>query len=154
MGNLSRRGRRLAAGLVCGLVGVGCFAAEVAGPAAVPYATGAVFGAPLKVEGAGDRAMALALRGDVVYAACGDAGLHVLRIRPEGGFERLGGLPERVRVVLTERIRRRIGLWDFADPDLPKFPGCWTVSGNPGIAAFHRERIVVPCGYQGVLLQK
>lgn len=71
MRNLSRRGRRLAAGLVCGLVGVGCFAAEVAGPAAVPYVTGAVFGAPLKVEGAGDRAMALALEGDVLYAGCG-----------------------------------------------------------------------------------
>ena len=33
------------------------------------------------------------VRGDCVYAAFGDAGLHVLRIRPGGGFEKLGELP-------------------------------------------------------------
>lgn len=57
-------------------------------------------------------------------------------------------------VVLTERIRRRIGLWDFGDPENPKFLKQWTVSGNPDIAAFHKGKIVVPCGHQGVLLQR
>ena len=35
---------------------------------------------------------------DVVYAAFGDAGLHVLRLLPDGGFEKLGELPGNRRV--------------------------------------------------------
>ncbi len=44
------------------------------------------------------QARAVAVAGDVVYAACGDAGLHVLRVRPEGGFEKIGELAGRPRV--------------------------------------------------------
>ena len=36
---------------------------------------------------------AVARRNDVVYAACGDAGLYALRLRPEGGFGELAKLP-------------------------------------------------------------
>ncbi len=57
-------------------------------------------------------------------------------------------------VALTCRIRRQIGLWDFKDPDHPRFLKHWNVSGNPDLAAFHKGRLLVPCGYQGVLLQK
>ena len=38
------------------------------------------------------QARAVALRGDIAYAAFGDAGLHVLRIKKEGGFEKIGEL--------------------------------------------------------------
>lgn len=38
------------------------------------------------------QARAVALRGDVVYAAFGNAGLHVLRIAKDGGFEKIGEL--------------------------------------------------------------
>ncbi len=41
------------------------------------------------------QARSAVVRGDVVYAAFGDAGLHVLKIRPEGGFEKLGELSGR-----------------------------------------------------------
>jgi hypothetical protein len=30
----------------------------------------------------------------------------------------------------------------------------WKVSGNPDIAQFHKGKVVIPCGHQGVLLQK
>ena len=35
------------------------------------------------------------VHGDIVYAAFGDAGLHVLRVTAEGAFEKLGELPNR-----------------------------------------------------------
>ena len=47
---------------------------------------------------AAGQARTACVRGDVVYAAFGDAGLHVLRIKPEGGFEKLGELPGGKRV--------------------------------------------------------
>lgn len=47
---------------------------------------------------AAGQARTACVRGDVVYAAFGDAGLHVLRLRAEGGFEKLGELPGGKRV--------------------------------------------------------
>ena len=47
---------------------------------------------------ASGQARAVVLRGDVVYAAFGDAGLHVLKVAKVGGFEKLGELPGRHRV--------------------------------------------------------
>ena len=44
------------------------------------------------------QARAVAMRGDVAYAAFGDAGLHVVRIGRNGGIEKLGELPGRHRV--------------------------------------------------------
>lgn len=41
------------------------------------------------------QARTVVVRGDFVYAAFGDAGLHVLKIKPEGGFEKIGELPSR-----------------------------------------------------------
>ena len=58
------------------------------------------------------------------------------------------------KVVLTGRIRREIGLWDFKDAEQPKFLGHWKVSGNPDLAVFHDETFIVPCGHQGVIMQK
>ena len=47
---------------------------------------------------AAGQARTACLRGDVVYAAFGDAGLHVLEILPKGGFKKLGELPGGRRV--------------------------------------------------------
>lgn len=62
--------------------------------------------------------------------------------------------PESTRVVKTSRIYRTVALYDFADLDRPELLAHWNVSGNPDIAAFHKGKVVVPCGHQGVLLQK
>ena len=105
---------------------------------------------------------------DLALATCGDGYLFLKpgECDPADGSKwktlkfpgkRMNGIP-RVSpeglVVLTCRIRRTIGLWDFANPEKPKFLNQWTVSGNPDIAAFHKGKIIVPCGHQGVLMQK
>ena len=71
----------------------------------------------------------------------------------EGYF---GGIPRSDGrwVVLTGRSTRRIAVFDFADPDRPVLSRSYRVSGNPDLAAFHKGRVVVPCGHQGVLLEK
>jgi len=62
-----------------------------------PYATDAKAFHVYRPEASG-QARAVAMRGDVVYAAFGDAGLHVLKVAKGGGFEKLGELPGRRRV--------------------------------------------------------
>ena len=58
------------------------------------------------------------------------------------------------RVVFTNRFNRRAALYDFEDAQNPRLLKAWKLSGNPDIAQFHGGRVVIPCGYQGVLLQK
>ena len=64
------------------------------------------------------QARAVVLRGNVAYAAFGDAGLHVLRIREEGGFEKIGELPGVRRVtdccLSGDRLVTAEGLDGFA----------------------------------------
>ncbi len=62
--------------------------------------------------------------------------------------------PNGTRVVKTCRIKREVALYDFADPEKPVFVKYWKVSGNPDIAQFCNGKVVIPCGHQGVLLQK
>ena len=64
------------------------------------------------------QARTVVLRGEVAYAAFGDAGLHVLRLKQEGGFEKLGELPGRHRVtdccLSGDRLVTAEGLDGFA----------------------------------------
>jgi hypothetical protein len=62
-----------------------------------PYPTDAAAFHVWKAEKPG-QARAVAIAGDLVYAACSDAGLSVLRIKPEGGFEKTGELQGRAHV--------------------------------------------------------
>ena len=62
--------------------------------------------------------------------------------------------PSGTRMVKTCRERREVALYDLGDPDHPKFLAYWKTSGYPEVAAFHHGKVVIPCGYQGVLLQK
>ena len=57
-------------------------------------------------------------------------------------------------VVLTDRICRRVALYDFKDVHKPVLLKFWKVSGNPDTAVFFNGKVVIPCGYQGVLMQK
>ncbi len=67
-----------------------------------------------------------------------------------------GGIPRSDGrwVVLTGRSTRRIAVFDFKDSEKPVLSRSYQVSGNPDLASFHNGRIVVPCGHQGVLLEK
>ncbi|MBQ7189990.1 MAG: hypothetical protein IJR99_11305 [Kiritimatiellae bacterium] len=75
-----------------------------------------------------------------------------------GPGSKLCGIPRKdpngTRVVKTCRINREVALYDFADPENPVFLKRWKVSGNPDIATFWKGKVVIPCGHQGVLLQK
>ena len=57
-------------------------------------------------------------------------------------------------VAFTTRISRHALLYDFSDPAHPVAKGAWKFAGNPDLAAFHRGRVIIPCGYEGLLLQK
>ena len=57
-------------------------------------------------------------------------------------------------VAFTNRIKRRAALYDFEDAQHPRLLAAWKLSGNPDLAQFHNGKVVIPCGYQGVLLQK
>ena len=67
-----------------------------------------------------------------------------------------GGIPRSDGrwVVLTGRSTRSIAVFDFKDPDRPVVSRAYRVSGNPDLAAFHKGKVVVPCGHQGVLMEK
>ena len=71
---------------------------------------------------ASGQARAVAIRGDVAYAAFGDAGLHVLRLSKDG-FTKLGELPGNRRVTdccfVGDRLVTAEGLDGFAVYDLP-----------------------------------
>lgn len=57
-------------------------------------------------------------------------------------------------MVFTSRIERRAALYDFTDAERPTLLAARKLSGNPDIADFHAGKVVIPCGYAGVLLQK
>lgn len=59
----------------------------------------------------------------------------------------------RDRLVLTRRISRQISLIDVKDPAAPRFLWNEEVPGQPDTAVFWKNRIVVPCGYQGLLIE-
>lgn len=70
--------------------------------------------------------------------------------RLNGGMPRSDGR----HVVFTSRYDRRATLYDFVDKDNPVPLAAWKFSGTPDIAQFYKGRVLIPCGYQGVLLQR
>ena len=78
------------------------------------------------------------------------------KAKPFPGAKRFRGIPraDGSLVALTARITRQIALYDFSDRENPVQLGYWQVSGNPDLAVFWKGRMLIPCGYQGVLMQK
>ena len=76
--------------------------------------------------------------------------------RPLPGLKGMNGIPrsDGKRLVLTNRIRRQAALVDMTDTVKPRLLKRWNFSGNPDQAVFHQGKVLIPCGYQGVLLQK
>ena len=74
----------------------------------------------------------------------------------EGRMSHINGIPrsDGKSVVFLSRITRRGALYDFADAERPKLVRSWKFSGNPDLALFHDGKVLIPCGYEGVLLQK
>ena len=55
---------------------------------------------------------------------------------------------------LTERIAKRISLVDMTDDANPVVLWTETTTGMPEAPIFHKGRLIVPCEYQGLLIQK
>ena len=74
----------------------------------------------------------------------------------EGALSRISGIPrsDGKSVVFLSRITRRGALYDFTDAENPRLVRSWKFSGNPDLAVFHDGKVMIPCGYEGVLLQK
>lgn len=58
------------------------------------------------------------------------------------------------RLAITARIRKEIWKLDMADERHPKTLWGEKTVGHPDLSAFHRGRLLVPCGYQGLLIEK
>ncbi|MGN0853825.1 MAG: hypothetical protein ACI4Q3_10695 [Kiritimatiellia bacterium] len=58
------------------------------------------------------------------------------------------------KLALTARIEKRVGLYDVSDDRHPALVWTEAVSGNPDTALFWKGKVVVPCGHQGLLIEK
>ena len=57
-------------------------------------------------------------------------------------------------VVLTNRSNCRYFVYDFSDSEHPKALRSFELSGNPDLAAFYGNHILIPAGHQGLLLER
>ena len=58
------------------------------------------------------------------------------------------------KLALTCRIRREIRLVDFSDAKKPRLLWVERTDGYPETATFWKGKLAVPCGYQGLLVEK
>ncbi len=74
---------------------------------------------------------------------------------PDGQGRRHSGIPrsDGRLVAVTSRNTRKVAVYDFSDPDNPKFLRAYELSGNPDLAAFWRGRVIVPAGHQGLIME-
>ena len=54
----------------------------------------------------------------------------------------------------TKRIAREVCLADFSDENNPKILFEAAISGNPDIPAFWGERLIIPAGFEGLLMTR
>ncbi len=55
---------------------------------------------------------------------------------------------------MTARISKQVWKLDMTDENEPKVIWSEKLVGHPDLSAFHKGRILVPCGYQGLLIEK
>jgi len=69
---------------------------------------------------------------------------------------RLAGRPsaEGNRLALAQRPDRRVSLLDISDLSHPRLERQYSLEGHPGACAFWKGRLVIPAGYQGLLVER
>lgn len=69
---------------------------------------------------------------------------------------RLDGRPstDGKTLVCTSRDKRTVTILDIADPTQPKLKRRFDLTGHPGACAFRQGRILIPAGYQGLLVEQ
>jgi hypothetical protein len=77
---------------------------------------------------------------------------------PAFGIEgnRLSGRPSTkgTMLALARRHEKMVQLLDITDIEHPKMKRGYTLRGHPGACAFWNGRVVIPAGYQGLLLER
>ena len=74
---------------------------------------------------------------------------------PQGSDEGLAMFDESSgRLAVANRITGKTSLYDFSDAKSPRLLGRWALPSNPGVPDFYRGRLVVPCGYAGLLVER
>ena len=77
---------------------------------------------------------------------------------PAHGVEghHLGGRPstDGKRLALARRHEQRVQVLDISEVEKPVLTKEYQLSGHPGACGFWRDRLVIPAGYQGLLLEK
>lgn len=58
------------------------------------------------------------------------------------------------KLAITNRVDQSINLYDMTDDSKPVSLLAESTSGQPEMPIFHEGRLIVPCGYQGLLIQK
>lgn len=57
-------------------------------------------------------------------------------------------------VAVSNRICKNCRVYDFSDENSPKLLSSHLLTANPDMPAFWRGRLLLPCGYAGLLLEK
>lgn len=59
------------------------------------------------------------------------------------------------RVTKGQTLRHReVWTLDIADIQHPRLKRHYSLTGNPGTCGFWRDRVVIPAGYQGLLVER
>ncbi|MDH7571023.1 MAG: hypothetical protein QHJ73_15710, partial [Armatimonadota bacterium] len=101
----------------------------------------------------GDRALVVTRGGYVLLAPGEERPLETLPcFRP--GNAALTGKPVIVgdRLYLTQRASGRVTVVDIAHPEAPRVVEEFSVRGNPGRVALQGNLLLIPAGYEGVLV--
>jgi hypothetical protein len=72
----------------------------------------------------------------------------------EGGFEGMPVWDGADKVGLTYRINRKITMVEYKEGEKPRILWTEATSGYPETSIFWNGKLAVPCGYQGLLLEK
>ena len=74
---------------------------------------------------------------------------------PQGKAEGLAMYDENSkRLAVTNRIFSNLGIYDFSDSENPKCLKKLLLPSNAGTPDFYKGRVVLPCGYAGILVEK
>ncbi len=74
-----------------------------------------------------------------------------------GGKKRYEGLMDfdgKKRVAVSNRICKNCRVYDFSDENAPKLLNSYLLTTNPDMPTFWRGKLLLPCGYAGLLLEK
>lgn len=74
---------------------------------------------------------------------------------PQGSDEGLAMYDEySKKLAVANRVHGVVGVYDFSEPGNPKLLGKYKMPSNAGVPDFYKGRVLVPCGYAGLMIQE